>query len=60
MKKRMLDPSHLEVQSFVAAARAAGRPVHAGQATVTVSIPRCGTVVRSASCYSGCTDPEVC
>ncbi len=59
MKKLTLDAAELRVQTFAPAERAVERQAHALEATVTC-FPRCGTVVRSASCYSGCTDPEFC
>jgi hypothetical protein len=60
MKKTMLDPAQLRVQTFAPAAAQAGRAPRAAEATVTCLYPQCGTVVRAESCYSGCTDPEFC
>jgi hypothetical protein len=53
MEKLMPDPGQLRVQSFTPAA-------HAAEATVTCIDPKCGTVMRSLSCYGGCTDPDFC
>jgi hypothetical protein len=60
MEKLMPDPGQLRVQSFTPAVRAAERPAHAAEATVTCIDPKCGTVMRSLSCYGGCTDPDFC
>ena len=60
MKKRMLDPGQLRVQSFTPAVRAAAEGHARGREATVTCIPRCGTVVRSESCYNGCTDPEIC
>jgi hypothetical protein len=57
MKKLVLNPDQLRVQSFAALDLPAGTPgtVQAREATVTCLYPRCGTVVQRESCYDGCT-----